>query len=122
MKKLKNKLSTNILQIRHIIYRIICYYEKEIYIVRGNIMDRLFCKGYTWGWCSRSGDYQTKAARASMTRLASNGLDWICITVNVFQETYYSTRIFADFKFTQTDEDVIHAIKMAKDMGLKVCL
>lgn len=85
-------------------------------------MDRLFCKGYTWGWCSRSGDYQTKAARASMTRLASNGLDWICITVNVFQETYYSTRIFADFKFTQTDEDVIHAIKMAKDMGLKVCL
>ena len=85
-------------------------------------MDRLFCKGYTWGWCSRSGDYQKKAARKSMERLASNGLDWICITVNVFQETFYSTRIFPLYGFTQTDEDVIHAITMAKEMGLKVCL
>lgn len=85
-------------------------------------MDRLFCKGYTWGWCSKSGDYQKKAAEHSMKRLASNGLDWICITVNVFQETFYSTRIFPLFGFTQTDEDIIHAINMAKTMNLKVCL
>lgn len=85
-------------------------------------MDRLFCKGYTWGWCSKSGDYQKKSAEKSMKRLASNGLDWICITVNVFQETFYSTRIFPLFGFTQTDEDIIHAVDMAKSLGLKVCL
>lgn len=85
-------------------------------------MNRLFCKGYTWGWYSRSGDYQKKAAENSMKRLASNGLDWICITVNVFQETFYSTRIFPLFGMTQTDEDIVHAIKMAKSLGLKVCL
>lgn len=57
-----------------------------------------------------------------MKRLASNGLDWICITVNAWQETFYSTTIFSMYGRTQTDEEVIHAIKMAKSLGLKVCL
>lgn len=85
-------------------------------------MDRLFCKGYTWGWCSKSGDFQKKAAENSMKRLASNGLDWICIAISAFQETFSSTTIFPLYGFTQTDEDIIHAVKMAKSMGLKVCL
>lgn len=31
-------------------------------------------------------------------------------------------KIFPLFGFTQTDEDIIHAINMAKSMNLKVCL
>ena len=46
-------------------------------------MDReLFCKGYTWGFFSKEGELLTDNAEQSMRRLASNGLDWICITVN----------------------------------------
>ncbi|SEF50568.1 hypothetical protein SAMN04487934_101381 [Eubacterium ruminantium] len=86
-------------------------------------MDKeLFCKGYTWGFFSKEGEFLTKEAEASMRRLASNGLDWICITVNAWQETFYSTKIFSLYGRTQTDEEVIHAVKMAKELGLKVCL
>ena len=82
----------------------------------------LFCKGYTWGFFSGEGEFLSKEAEVSMKRLASNGLDWICITVNAWQETFYSTRIFSLYGRTQTDEEVIHAVKMAKELGLKVCL
>ena len=82
----------------------------------------LFCKGYTWGFFSGSGAFQTEAAQRSMERLASNGLDCICIPVNCFQETFYSLNVFSLFGRTQTDEDVAFAVKKAKSLGLKVCL
>ncbi len=82
----------------------------------------IFCKGYTWGFFSRSGDFLTEKAEQSMKRLASNGLNWICIPVNSWQETFASTTVFSLYGMTQTDEEVIHAVKMAKSMGLKVCL
>ena len=84
--------------------------------------DRLFCKGYTWGFFSKQGEWLTEAAEQSMRRLASNGLDWICLTVNAWQETFYSTRIFSLYGRTQTDEEVAHAVALAKSLGLKVCL
>lgn len=84
--------------------------------------ERIFCKGYTWGFFSRDQEMLTDAARQSMERLASNGLDWICITVNAWQETFYSTTVFSLYGHTQTDEEIRHAVKMAKELGLKVCL
>ncbi len=86
-------------------------------------MDReIFCKGYTWGFFSGSGAFVTEKAERSMERLASNGLDWICIPVNCFQESFYSLNVFSLFGRTQTDEDIEFAVKKAKSLGLKVCL
>ena len=85
-------------------------------------MDRLFCKGYTWGFFAKSGEYQTEEAMRSMERLHSNGLDWICIPVNAFQESYLSTTIFPLYGRTQTDADLAFAIGYAKKLGMKVCL
>ena len=85
-------------------------------------MNKLFCKGYTWGFFSGSGTFQTPEAESSMERLASNGLDWICIPVNCFQESFYSLNVFSMFGRTQTDEDVIFAVNKARSLGLKVCL
>ncbi len=85
-------------------------------------MERLFCKGYTWGFFSGSGVYGTPDAERSMELLAENGLDWICIPVNCFQESYHSTLIFSMFGRTQTDCEVKAAVDKAKSLGLKVCL
>ena len=82
----------------------------------------LFCKGYTWGFYSGEGGFITEEAERSMERLASNGLNWICIPVNCFQEAFYSTNVFAMFGRTQTDEEVIFAVNKARSLGLKVCL
>jgi hypothetical protein len=82
----------------------------------------IFCKGFSWGFFARSGDYLKPEAHDSMKRLVNDGCDWICITVNNFMDTYHSLNIHPVYGRTQTDEDVICAIRMAKDMGLKVCL
>ena len=85
-------------------------------------MKKTFCKGYTWGFFSGSGTFQTEEAQRSMERLASLGLDWICIPVNCFQESFYSLNVFSMFGRTQTDEDVSFAVNKAHSLGLKVCL
>ena len=79
-------------------------------------------KGYTWGFFSGAGKWATPEAERSMERLAANGLNWICIPVNCFQETFYSLTVFSLFGRTQTDEEVRFAIRKAKSLGLKVCL
>ena len=63
----------------------------------------IFCKGYTWGFFSKRGDFQTEAAEKSMERLASNGLNWerfrnrILYTLNE-DTTFYYTSIKKDGK------------------------
>lgn len=82
----------------------------------------IFCKGYTWGFFSKRGDFQTEAAEKSMERLASNGLNWICIPVNALQENFASTRVFSDYERTQSDEDITFAIKKQSHWDLKSAL
>lgn len=82
----------------------------------------IFCKGYTWGFFSKPGEIMCENGEASMERLASNGLDWICITVNGWQETFASTVVFSLYNRTQTDEEIEFAVRKAKSLGLKVCL
>ena len=65
----------------------------------------IFCKGYTWGFFSKRGDFQTEAAEKSMERLASNGLNWMCIPVNALQESFASTEfsvIMREHNLTKT--------------------
>jgi hypothetical protein len=81
-----------------------------------------FCKGYTWGFFSRNKDFLRPEAESSMRRLASNGLNWICIPVNGWQETFHSVNIFSAYGLTQTDEEIKHAVNLAHSLGLKVCL
>ena len=69
----------------------------------------IFCKGYTWGFFSKRGDFQTEAAEKSMERLASNGLNWICIPVNALQESFASTRVFSDYERTQSVGLLVHS-------------
>ena len=55
----------------------------------------LFCKGYTWGFFSGSGAFQTPEAERSMELLAANGLNWICIPVNFSGNLLFAQRVLA---------------------------
>lgn len=85
-------------------------------------MERLFCKGYTWGAFARKGDYATPEAEYSLKRLREDGCEWICLAVCAYQDTYYSTEIKHVYGMMPSDNEVIHAIRLAKSLGMKVCL
>jgi hypothetical protein len=84
--------------------------------------DQLFCKGFTWGWCGKRGDYQKEEARISMQKMHDNGCDWIGICFYALQDRYYSTKIYYDYETTPADKDIATAISMARSLGMKVCL
>lgn len=68
------------------------------------------------------GQYATPEADQSLANLAATGANWVGILVTGYQETYASTVIRRDLPKTPTDEDLIHAIAKAHDLGLKVML
>lgn len=82
----------------------------------------MFCKGFTYGFDGHRGDYQTPEAAASMERLAALGGDWTALAFVVNQDTFYSTQIRPDFRYTVTDKDVATAANKMHELGLKVCM
>lgn len=79
-------------------------------------------KGFTYGYDGRRGDYRTPEAACSMDRLAALGGDWAALAFAVCQDTYCSTQIRPDYRFTVTDRDVAAAADRLHERGLKVCM
>ncbi|MGC8742162.1 MAG: glycoside hydrolase family 113 [Candidatus Sumerlaeaceae bacterium] len=67
------------------------------------------------------GDYSKPDADLALGKLAATGAKDVSIIVTQYQPTIDSTTI-APAASTPTDEDVTHAIRMAKNLGLRVLL
>lgn len=85
-------------------------------------MKDVFLKGMTYGWGSKRGEYRTEYAEDSMRKLAETGSEWIALSFWTWQDTVHSTEIHYDYGYTVTDRDLAHAVQLAKQLGLKVCL
>lgn len=85
--------------------------------------DKIFFKGFTYGFCAHRGDYRTPEALDSMTKLKETTFsEWIAISFWTYQDHFYSTEIPFDYGFTVTDRDIETAVRNAKNLGMKVCL
>jgi hypothetical protein len=83
-----------------------------------------FIKGYSWGWIGSRGDYASPAAADSLRKLADTGTEWVCIAFAGRMKTYDTPSIqFADAEPRMiTDDELRHAISLARDNGMKVML
>ena len=82
----------------------------------------MFIKGFTYGFNGRRGMYRTEKAVLSMERLAALGGDWAALAFTVLQDTFSSTVIRPDYRYTVTDRDITFAVDTLHGLGLKVCL
>ena len=82
----------------------------------------MFIKGFTYGFDGKRGDYRTEEAAASMERLAALGGDWAALAFVVRQDSFSSTIIRPDYRYTVTDKDVAAAADKLHSLGLKVCM
>ncbi len=85
-------------------------------------MQEVFFKGMTYGWETPRGVYRTEEAEDSLRKLAETGSEWIALSFWTWQDTVFSTNIYFDYGYTPTDRDIAHTVKLAKELGLKVCL
>lgn len=82
----------------------------------------MFCKGFTYGFDGRRGDYRSNDSLLSIERLAALGGDWAALAFVIFQDNFYSTQIRPDYRYTVTDKDVTVAVDRLHKQGLKVCM
>lgn len=82
----------------------------------------MFIKGFTYGFDGRRGAYRTEEASVSMERLAGLGGDWAALAFVVHQDSFSSTIIRPDYRYTVTDKDVATAADKLHALGLKVCM
>lgn len=82
----------------------------------------MFIKGFTYGFDGRRGDYRTEEASASMERLAALGGDWAALAFVIKQDSFSSTVIRPDYRYTVTDKDIAAATDKLHSLGLKVCM
>jgi hypothetical protein len=72
----------------------------------------------TW-W---QGNYSSPQADQALAELMDTGTQWLSLIVTCYQETAASTEITCDLPRTPTDDDLLHALQTARELGLKVML
>ena len=82
----------------------------------------MFIKGFTYGFDGRRGAYQTEEALESMKKLSETGCEWTALAFTIMQDTYSSTQIRPDYRYTVTDKDIITAVERFHKLGVKVCM
>jgi len=78
--------------------------------------------GYNYGYMANRTEYRNPAAVQSQNKMFDLGINWVCLPVVNWQDTYHSTNIYADHLATPTDRDVAAFIEAAHKRGIKVCL
>jgi hypothetical protein len=81
-----------------------------------------FINGMTQGFLAPRGYFMTKKAEEETAKIADLGLNYVALVVNQFQETFASTRIFADNRRTVSDRELIVQIERLHRAGIKVML
>ena len=83
-----------------------------------------FIKGYAWGFTGRRGSYAAPEAADSMRRMAAAGVQWAVISFAAIMPSPSAPEVpFGDRHAAMvTDAEIRHAIQLARQNGLKVCL
>ena len=79
-------------------------------------------KGYTYGFMAKHGQYRTEEGIKSQELLYQTGINWMCLAVELTQETAHSTKIEFEFGRSSSDRDIMAAIERAHKNNIKVCL
>jgi hypothetical protein len=80
-----------------------------------------FQKGMSYvAW--QRGAFSTDSADEALEELAATGANWIALVVTGYQDTVSSTTIQSDLPKTPADDDLVHVIGKARELGLNVML
>lgn len=78
--------------------------------------------GMTYGYFANRGEIIAPNGIKSQRAMYNLGINWVCLTAVNYQETYHSTKIYADHLRTPSDYDIEQFTKTAHAKGIKVCL
>lgn len=94
----------------------------DLLVQRRNPKPFPFLRGVNFGYLSRQGYFGSKAAEVEVERMAEAGVEWVSLLVMLMQETFYSTRIFRDFRYTPSDFELEKIVRCFQKRGIRVLL
>lgn len=78
--------------------------------------------GMTYGYFANRGEIISQNGKISQEKMYKLNLNWVCLAAVNYQETYHSTKIYADHLRTPSDYDIEQFTLDAHKRGIKVCL
>jgi hypothetical protein len=83
-----------------------------------------YVQGISWGWVGSRGEYESPAAAESMQHLAATGAKWVCIAFSTTMESPTNPEFTwgHDNPKMVSDDEIRHAIDLARSNNLKVIL
>lgn len=78
--------------------------------------------GMTYGYFANRGEIKSAEGIESQERMYKLNNNWVCLTIVNYQDTYHSTRIYADHLATPTEGDIKEFVRAAHKRWVKVCL
>jgi len=79
-------------------------------------------KGVSLGFLAKNGFYRSAAGRQEIDRICASGATWVALVATVMQDSYQSTRMYADYFYTPSSLEVADTIRRFHDHGIKVML
>ncbi|MFD4022191.1 hypothetical protein ACFWRV_01525 [Streptomyces sp. NPDC058576] len=79
-------------------------------------------RGYNFGYLAPRGYYASPEAAAEVDAMAEAGAKSVALMVTVMQETFASTRLYQDFEYTASDEELARIIEHIHGRGMQVLL
>lgn len=79
-------------------------------------------KGMNFGFMAKRGYYAQPEVQKQPQLMAKCGVNWSTLNVNICQETYASRRIFQDYVFTSSEQELSEMAKRLHDNGIHILL
>lgn len=81
-----------------------------------------FQRGMSYGYRAGRGGFAPADVERDAAAMAALGIDSVALHVHIAQETFASTRLFADIRATASDEELLAAIAVFRSHGIRVML
>lgn len=90
-----------------------------------NLREKLendFFFGTNFGFLAKADIFSTEQAMKDVEEIAKLNVPWVCVMVNVVQEHFFDTHVYADFDYTPSDFEIEGIIRAFRQRGIKVML
>lgn len=79
-------------------------------------------KGVSFGFMARSGYYTSPAGKAEIRKICDLGATHVALIVEMMQDTWFSTHMYADYEFTAGDLELVETIREFHAAGVQIML
>lgn len=85
------------------------------------IFNEFMC-GMNFGFMAKRGYYYLPEVKKQPELMKKAGVNWTSLNMMYCQDTYFSTKVYLDFEYSNGEEEIFETVKRLHDNGIRVIL